>query len=74
MWDVLSSDFDPRIDGARCARNVVWHARPGSIVVFHDSVKAWPRLKEALPVVLAHFAAAGYAFRPLPETGLRAAR
>lgn len=74
MWDVLSSDFDPRIDGARCARNVIRHARPGSIVVFHDSVKAWPRLKEALPVVLAHFAAAGYAFRPLPETGLRAAR
>lgn len=72
MWDVLSSDFDTGIDGARCARNVTDHARPGSIVVFHDSMKAWPRASVALPVVLRHLQDSGYAFRPLPESGIRA--
>lgn len=72
MWDVLSSDFDQRIDGARCASNVTRNARPGSIVVFHDSLKAWSRLREALPAVLRHFAEAGYRFRTLPENGIKA--
>lgn len=66
MWDVLSNDFDTRLDGERCARNVVRHARPGSIVVFHDSLKAEPRLRTALPAVLKHFAENGYRFAALP--------
>ena len=65
MWSVLSGDFDVRIDAARCTRNVLKHAEPGSIVVFHDSVKAWPRLKDTLPKVLEHFSAMGYAYRAL---------
>ena len=68
MWDVLSGDFDRRLDGVACATNVTRHARPGSIVVFHDSRKARPRLTEALPRVLDHFAARGYRFAVLsPE-------
>jgi peptidoglycan/xylan/chitin deacetylase (PgdA/CDA1 family) len=54
MWDVLSGDFDPSISGARCAQNVLQHVQAGSVVVFHDSEKAFPRLTEALPVVLEH--------------------
>lgn len=62
MWDVLSADFDTRLSGARCAHNVVQYARSGSIVVFHDSAKAFDRLREALPSVLEHFAILGYRF------------
>lgn len=65
MWSVLSGDFDVRIDAARCTRNVLKHTGPGSIVVFHDSIKAWPRLKDTLPKVLEHFAALGYRFKGL---------
>lgn len=52
MWDVVSGDFDTEIDAAKCTRNVKKDVRDGSIVVFHDSEKALPRLEESLPEVL----------------------
>jgi peptidoglycan/xylan/chitin deacetylase (PgdA/CDA1 family) len=67
MWDVLSGDFDPAISPQQCFKNVVNHAEPGSIVVFHDSLKARERLEYALPKVLEHFAALGYSFEALNE-------
>lgn len=66
MWDVLSADFDISIHGDQCARNVVQHSRPGSIIVFHDSAKAWDRLKIALPKVLQYFYENGYEMALLP--------
>jgi hypothetical protein len=69
MWDVLSADFDRSLTGERCARNVIRHGRPGSIVVFHDSEKAFERLREALPMVLKKFVAEGYRFEVIrPKT------
>jgi peptidoglycan/xylan/chitin deacetylase (PgdA/CDA1 family) len=65
MWDVLSGDFDTTITGDQCAQNVIQHAGPGSIVVFHDSAKAMDRLRIALPKVLAHFSKLGYQFEAL---------
>jgi peptidoglycan/xylan/chitin deacetylase (PgdA/CDA1 family) len=65
MWDVLSADFDTTLTGPQCLSHVVDHVRPGSIVVFHDSVKAWPRLHHALPATLALLTAAGYTFHTL---------
>jgi len=70
MWDVLSGDFDTTINGERCLRNVVDHYEPGSIIVFHDSMKAEPRLRFALPRVLDHLVEEGYALRALPEDGI----
>ncbi len=67
MWDVLSGDFDPMITEEQCLRNVLKNAGKGSIVVFHDSKKAWENLQYTLPKVLAHFAAEGYSFRNLNE-------
>lgn len=67
MWDVLSADFDERLDAGQCLRNVVEHSTPGSIIVFHDSLKAEPRLRHALPAALAHFAAEGYSMAALQE-------
>ena len=62
MWDVLSADFDLTLTGEACARHVIRRARPGSVVVFHDSEKAFPRLREALPMVLKEFSSRGYRF------------
>ncbi len=65
MWDVLSGDFDAGITPEKCAANVLNHTQNGSIIVFHDSVKAFPRLKYALPLVLQSLQSAGYQFRIL---------
>ena len=67
LWDVLSADFDTDISSEECLRNVVDNVRAGSIVLFHDSEKAEPHLRYALPRVLEHFAAQGYRFKALPE-------
>ena len=42
MWDVLSKDYDLKLKGEDCSFNVLRFSRPGSIVVFHDSEKAFP--------------------------------
>ena len=65
MWDVLSADFDETISAKQCTENILLNSRNGSIIVFHDSEKAWPRLKESLPGVLRYFSAAGYRFEKL---------
>ena len=65
MWDVLSGDFDTQISGETCFQNVIKHAVPGSIIVFHDSTKAWERMSYALPKVLQHFSALGYRFETI---------
>lgn len=60
MWDVVSADFDAGISPEQCVQNVVRNVRPGSIIVFHDSVKAWKNLEYALPKVLGFLTANGY--------------
>jgi len=66
MWDVLSGDFDLKLNGEDCARNVIKNTKPGSIIVFHDSQKAWDRMSVALPMVLAYFSQLGYRFETIP--------
>lgn len=65
MWDVLSADFDTTISGEDCLKNVLGKATNGSIIVFHDSEKAFSRLEFTLPRVLAHFHNLGYSFRTI---------
>jgi len=65
MWDVLSGDFDTEISGEECLRNVLKHTKNGSIIVFHDSEKAFPRLEYVLPKVLAYYAKKGYRFEAI---------
>lgn len=65
MWDVLSADFDKNISPQRCLQKSIYHSRPGSIIVFHDSVKAWDRLQWVLPRYLQHFSDLGYTFSSL---------
>jgi len=63
LWDVLSADFDQSISKATCLENVLKNTENGSIIVFHDSVKAESNLKYTLPKVLAHFSERGFIFR-----------
>lgn len=67
MWDVVSGDFDESITPQRCLQNVLFKSVPGSIVVFHDSEKAFPRLEYTLPRVLQHFSEKGYKFSSLMQ-------
>jgi len=62
MWDVLSMDYDNKISPEQCYKNVIDHVKPGSIVVFHDSIKAWDNLKYALPKALEYLSELGYTF------------
>ncbi len=66
MWDVLSADFDVKISPENCYLNVINNALPGSIVVFHDSVKAFPRVQYALPRLLDFFSKKNFRFHTIP--------
>jgi peptidoglycan/xylan/chitin deacetylase (PgdA/CDA1 family) len=60
MWDILSRDYDRSLSPKDVINNVLTNIRPGAIIVFHDSLKAWPNLKTALPVVLSRISEIGY--------------
>lgn len=65
MWDVLSGDYDKNLSPDDCFKNVLNHTKPGSIIVFHDSLKAYKNLKELLPKVLEHYSSLGYSFESI---------
>jgi peptidoglycan/xylan/chitin deacetylase (PgdA/CDA1 family) len=65
MWDVLSGDFDQSITTEKCINNVLKNVKNGSIIVFHDSLKAFGRLEESLPIILEELSKRGYAFKSL---------
>ena len=67
MWSVLSGDFDIKLSNEKCLKNVVNNTKQGSIVVFHDSEKAFDRMAFALPKVLEHFSKLGYRFEVIPQ-------
>ena len=67
MWDVLSGDFDKNYSADQCIDNVLSNYVRGSIVVFHDSEKAFGNLKQALPAVLEHLRKEGFQCKKLEE-------
>ncbi len=52
MWNVISYDFDKSISKEQCLQNVLKKVKSGSIIVFHDSIKAFQNLQYALPKTL----------------------
>jgi len=62
MWDVLSGDFDMSLEPEKCLKNVIKHSENGSIVVFHDSLKAFNRLEYVLPRAMECWSKEGYEF------------
>ncbi|WP_194766963.1 polysaccharide deacetylase family protein [Tamlana sp. I1] len=65
MWDILSFDWEASISEENCLQNVIKKATNGSIIVFHDSVKASKNMQYALPKVLEHFSKEGFIFKSL---------
>lgn len=65
MWDVLSRDHDINISPEKCFKNVINNVKNGSIIVFHDSLKAFERLKYTLPKTIQYLSDKGYQFGTL---------
>ncbi len=59
MWDIISRDYSQLVSPRKCLRNVTKYLQPGSIVVFHDSLKSYRNMRYALPRVLDEIKAAG---------------
>jgi peptidoglycan/xylan/chitin deacetylase (PgdA/CDA1 family) len=67
MWDVLSKDYDVQLSADDSAMNVLRNASEGSIIVFHDSEKAFPRMQKALVATLQHFSEKGWKFKSIDD-------
>ncbi|UCH15259.1 MAG: polysaccharide deacetylase family protein [Bacteroidales bacterium] len=65
MWDVMSFDFRKSISKEKCLSIVLNNIRQGSIIVFHDSVKAREKVLYALPEVLKVMQDKGYTFKSI---------
>lgn len=65
MWDVLSYDWELEVPKEKVLQNVIDNAVSGSIIVFHDSVKASENMLYSLPKVLEYFSEKGYKFEAL---------
>lgn len=65
MWDILCGDFDTSLSPEKCWDNIRKHLKPGAIVVFHDSTKAWDRMRYALPQTLEYARLQGWKFGTL---------
>ena len=61
MYDLVTRDYSRRLTPEQVLANVKRYARPGSIIVFHDSLKSLPRF-EALPKAIEWLIAEGYEF------------
>ncbi|MFN3918391.1 MAG: polysaccharide deacetylase family protein [Flavobacteriales bacterium] len=65
MWDVLSGDYHPKATPAICVSRVIKHTKPGSIVVFHDSLKAKENVLGSLDEIIVRLRSDGLDFSPL---------
>ena len=54
-WDVMSYDFDPNMNETECFKIVANHAKDGSVIVFHDNLKAKQILLKVLPTIIEHY-------------------
>ena len=55
-------DFDASLDPEIAFKKIIKYTKPGSIIVFHDNLKAEKCLKYILPRTLEHFSKLGYNF------------
>lgn len=62
MWDVISCDYDRGLTPENCTQNVMCYVRDGSIITFHDSLKARKNVLESLPRVIENLVDQGYSF------------
>ncbi len=60
MWEVLTGDYMPEMNKEMCLKNAVSHSKNGSIVLFHDSIKAFENMSYALPKALEYWKNEGF--------------
>lgn len=65
MWDVLSFDWDKNVTKETCLNNVILNTNKGSVIVFHDSLKAAKNMQYALPKALKYFSENGFVFKAI---------
>lgn len=66
MYDLVTRDYSPRMTPQRVLENVKKYTRAGSIIVFHDSLKAWDNMSRSLPDAIDWLKAEGYEFCTIP--------
>lgn len=66
MYDLVTRDYSRKLTAEQVLANVKRYARNGSIIVFHDSLKAWENMRRALPAAIEWLQSQGYEFRTLP--------
>ncbi|MDX1903545.1 MAG: polysaccharide deacetylase family protein [Thermonemataceae bacterium] len=66
LWDMLSYDFDASVSPENSLRQLRKHSQKGSIIVFHDNLKAQKNLAYILPSFLEYFSTKGFRFEVLP--------
>ena len=69
MWDVLTADFDTSFTPEQCLKNAITNIRPGSVVVFHDSEKAFQNMKHSLLGTLEFLKEGRYQCKKIEERG-----
>jgi len=65
MWDILTYDYDQKLDVTKALDQIKKNTRPGSIVVFHDSLKAEKNLRLILPEYLHYLKTRGFTMKAL---------
>jgi len=65
MWDVVTRDYSPHMTARGVYNNIMRYTRNGSIIVFHDSLKAIGRIEEALPKSIEWLINQGYKFKTI---------
>lgn len=67
MWDILSYDYNKHLHIENCIKNISKKTRNGSIIVFHDSLKAQAQLLQILPIYIENMIQKGFIFKALPQ-------
>lgn len=67
MWDFITYDFDRQVTSTEILKEVKLRSRNGSVVIFHDSLKARKNVLEALPEALRYWKKEGYEVKALHE-------
>jgi peptidoglycan/xylan/chitin deacetylase (PgdA/CDA1 family) len=65
LWDVISYDYDKNLSPSQVLKNVKSYSRNGSVILFHDSVKAKNNMLTVLPQAISFLLAKGYRFEKL---------
>lgn len=65
MWSIVSRDYSSMVSPEQCVKEVIPHIEQGSILLFHDSLKASRNLYFALPKILENIHSRGYQCLPI---------